>query len=110
MELLVGTKAWSTWSMRPWLALKHAGEAFTETPIRLRRVETSDDAAMAGSPTRLVPVLKDGAVTVWDSLAICEYLNDKLPAARLWPSDPVARALGRSAAAEMPSGFASLRG
>jgi glutathione S-transferase len=110
MELLIGDKIWSTWSMRPWLVLKHAGADFQERPVRLRREETSDDAAMAGSPTRLVPVLKDGEVTVWDSLAICEYLAEKFPAARLWPEDPIARALGRSAAAEMHAGFASLRG
>ena len=110
MELLIGDKVWSTWSMRAWLALTHTGAPFRETPVRLRREETSDDAAMAGSPTRLVPVLKDGEVTVWDSLAICEYLAEKLPAANLWPADPVARALGRSAAAEMHSGFSSLRG
>ncbi len=110
MELLIGDKIWSTWSMRPWLVLKHAGADFQERPVRLRREETSEDAAMAGSPTRLVPVLRDGEVTVWDSLAICEYLAEKLPAASLWPKDPVARAVGRSAVAEMHAGFASLRG
>jgi glutathione S-transferase len=110
MELLIGDKLWSTWSMRPWLALKHTGQPFTETLIRLRREETNADARAAGSPTGQVPVLKDEAVTAWDSLAICEYLAEKFPAARLWPSDPAARALGRSAAAEMHSSFASLRG
>ncbi len=113
MELLIGDKVWSTWSMRPWLALKHVGAPFTETLIRLRR-ETSDEvrvaATAAGSPTGQVPVLKDGAVTVWDSLAICEYLAERFPAAGLWPADPVARALGRAAAAEMHAGYASLRG
>ena len=113
MELLIGDKVWSTWSMRPWLVLKHTGAPFTETLIRLRR-ENSDEvrhaAQAAGSPTGQVPALKDGAVTVWDSLAICEYLAERFPAARLWPADPAARALGRSAAAEMHSGFSSLRG
>ena len=113
MELLIGDKVWSTWSMRPWLALKHTGAPFTETLIRLRR-ENSEEvrhaAQAAGSPTGLVPVLKDGAVTVWDSLAICEYLAERFPAAGLWPDDPAARALGRAAAAEMHSGFSSLRG
>ena len=113
MELLIGDKVWSTWSMRPWLALRHAGVDFTETLIRLRQ-ETSDltgqAAAAAGSPSRLVPVLKNGDVVVWDSLAICEYLAELFPDARLWPEDPVRRALGRSAAAEMHSGFQSLRG
>lgn len=113
MELLIGDKVWSSWSMRPWLVLKHTGAPFTETLIRLRR-ETSEevrDAAMAaGSPTGMVPALKDGEVTVWDSLAISEYLAERFAAAVLWPADPAARALGRAAAAEMHSGFASLRG
>ncbi len=110
MELLIGDKLWSTWSMRAWLALKHTGQPFTETPIRLRREETNDEARAAGSPNGQVPVLRHGDVTVWDSLAICEYLAEPFPAARLWPADPAARALGRSAAAEMHSSFASLRG
>jgi glutathione S-transferase len=110
MELLIGDKLWSTWSMRAWLALKHTGEPFTETLIRLRTEQTNDNARAAGSPNGQVPVLIDGEVTVWDSLAIGEYLADKLPGSRLWPSDAVARAFGRAAAAEMHSGFHSLRG
>jgi glutathione S-transferase len=110
MELLIGDKLWSSWSMRPWLGLRRTGAPFTETLIRLRREETNADAKAAGSPNGQVPVLKDGEVTVWDSIAICEYLAEKFPAARLWPSDPAARALGRAAAAEMHSSFASLRG
>jgi len=110
MELLIGDKLWSTWSMRAWLALRHTGEPFTETPIRLRREETNTDARAAGSPNGQVPVLRDGDVTVWDSIAICEYLAEKLPAARLWPADGAARALGRAAAAEMHASFHSLRG
>ncbi|HUO12310.1 MAG TPA: glutathione S-transferase family protein [Caulobacteraceae bacterium] len=110
MEILIGDKIWSTWSMRPWLALKRTGAPFQETLIRLRTEETNANAKAAGSPTGRVPVLKDGAVTVWDSLAICEYLAEKFPPAELWPSDPVARAEGRSAAAEMHSSFHSLRG
>ena len=110
MEILIGDKVWSSWSMRPWLALKRTGAPFTEVPIRLHALTTHDEAVAAGSPSGLVPVLKDGEATVWDSLAICEYLAEKFPAARLWPADPLARALGRSAAAEMHSGFHSLRG
>ena len=110
MELIIGDKLWSSWSMRPWLALKHTGTAFTETLVRLRRLETDADIAAAGSPSGLVPVLKDGAVTVWDSLAICEYLAEAFPQAGLWPADRTARALGRAAVAEMHSGFSSLRG
>ena len=110
MEILIGDKVWSSWSMRPWLALKRTGAPFTEVPIRLHALTTHDEAVAAGSPSGLVPVLKDGEATVWDSLAICEYLAEKFPAAKLWPADPLARTLGRSAAAEMHSGFHSLRG
>ena len=110
MEIVIGTKKWSTWSLRAWLALKHTGEPFTETLIPLRELDTSEAAISVHSPSKLVPVLKDGELVVWDSLAICEYLNERLPQAKLWPDDPAARALGRAAAAEMHSGFASLRG
>ena len=110
MEIIIGTRKWSSWSLRGWLPLKHAGVDFTETLIALREVETSDALIAAHSPSSLVPVLKDGELTIWDSLAISEYLHERLPQARLWPDDPVKRALGRAAAAEMHSGFASLRG
>jgi glutathione S-transferase len=112
MEILIGDKVWSSWSMRPWLVLKRTGAPFSETLIRLRRgtSEVREAAIAAGSPTGLVPALKDGEVTVWDSLAISEYLAERFPAAVLWPADPAARALGRAASAEMHSGFASLRG
>lgn len=110
MEIIIGDKAWSTWSMRPWLVLKHTGAPFTEALVRLRTERTNDDARAAGSPSGLVPALKDGETTVWDSLAICEYLAEKFPAAKLWPSEAPARAAARSAAAEMHAGFHSLRG
>jgi glutathione S-transferase len=110
MELLIGDKLWSSWSMRPWLVMKRTGAIFTETLIRLRTERTNDDARAAGSPSGLVPVLKDGSLAVWDSIAICEYLAERFPAASLWPTDSAARAQGRSAAAEMHSGFHSLRG
>ena len=110
MELVIGTKAWSTWSLRPWLALKHTGAPFTETLVALRRAEDTTADILPHSPSGLVPALKDGDLTVWDSLAICEYLAERFPAAKLWPDDPAARALGRAAAAEMHSGFSSLRG
>ena len=96
MEIVIGTKNWSTWSLRPWLALKRCDVDFVETLVPLRW-DTSSEAIAAHSPTGLVPVLKDGALTVWDSLAICEYLNDRFPEAKLWPADPTARALARSA-------------
>jgi glutathione S-transferase len=110
MEILIGDKNLSSWSMRPWLALKRTAAPFTETLIKLRNTSTYDDIVAAGSPSGLVPVLKDDGLVIWDTLAICEYLNDKVPTAKLWPTDPGRRALGRSAAAEMHSGFASLRG
>jgi glutathione S-transferase len=110
VEIVVGTKAWSSWSLRPWLALKKTGAAFEETVVELRRAEKSEAAILAHSPIGLVPALKDGEVAIWDSLAICEYLAERFPDAGLWPTDPVARAFARAAAAEMHSGFASLRG
>jgi glutathione S-transferase len=111
MELVIGTKRWSTWSLRPWLALKRTGAPFTETLVGLRQDEGRTEAAiLPHSPSGLVPALKDGGLTVWDSLAICEYLAEKFPAAKLWPDDPALRAMARAAAAEMHSGFQSLRG
>lgn len=111
MELVIGTKAWSTWSMRPWLVARRAGAEFTETLVPLRQADNQTGAAIAPhSPSGLVPALKTEGVTIVDSLAICEYLAERFPAARLWPADPIARALARAAAAEMHAGFASLRG
>jgi glutathione S-transferase len=111
MELVIGTKRWSTWSLRPWLALKRTGAPFTETVIGLRQDDGRTEAAiLPHSPSGLVPALKDGDLTVWDSLAICEYLAEKFPDAKLWPADPALRALARAAASEMHSGFQSLRG
>jgi len=110
MELVIGTKRWSTWSMRPWLALRHTGTAFRETLIELRQAGVSAAEIGKHSPSRLVPVLKDGDLVIWDSLAICEYLAEAFPEAGLWPRDSALRALGRAAAAEMHSGFSSLRG
>jgi len=110
MELVIGTKAWSTWSMRPWLVLRKAGAAFDETLIPLRQENNvSADRILAHSPSGLVPFLRDGEVAIGDSLAICEYLAERFPKAGLWPHDPVARAYARAASAEMHSGFAALR-
>lgn len=110
MELLIGDKTYSSWSMRPWLVLKRTGAAFTETLIPLRRPETRAEILAAGSPTGRVPALKDGALVIPDSLAISEYLADRFPEAGLWPKDLTARALARAATAEMHAGFQSLRG
>jgi glutathione S-transferase len=116
MELVIGTKAWSTWSMRPWLVLKAAGAVFDETLIQLRQEDNVSAAAIvAHSPSGLVPFFRDtspegGTVAIGDSLAICEYLAERFPDAGLWPKDATARAFARAAAAEMHSGFSSLRG
>src|ERR1700742_4246249 len=99
VELVIGTRKWSTWSMRPWLALKRAGADFDESLITLREVGVTEEIARH-SPSGRVPVLRDGDLVVWDSLAICEYLADKFPQAALWPADPARRALARSASAE----------
>lgn len=109
MEIVVGTKTWSTWSLRPWLVLKRTGAPFTETVVQLREVETSTAEILRHSPSGLVPVLKDGDLTIWDSLAISEYLAERFPEAELWPTDPADRALARAATAEMHSGFGALR-
>ncbi|MBE7217902.1 MAG: glutathione S-transferase N-terminal domain-containing protein [Caulobacteraceae bacterium] len=111
MELVIGDKLWSSWSMRPWLALKRAGLPFRETLVRLRREETAAEIAAAGSTTGKVPVLKtDEGLVIPDSLAICEWAAEQAPGAALWPADPAARALGRAAACEMHAGFPSIRG
>jgi glutathione S-transferase len=109
MELVIGDKAWSSWSLRPWLALKRAGADFTETLVPLRQLDTSERLAPY-SPGGQCPVLIDGDLTVWDSLAICEYVAERFPGAGLWPQDAAKRALGRAAVAQMHSGFPSLRG
>jgi glutathione S-transferase len=109
MKIVIGDKNWSTWSMRPWLVLKRMGRPFEEVNIQLRRDDTAGQIA-AHSPSGKVPVLIDETLSIWDSLAICEYLADRFPGAHLWPGDPTARALARSAAAEMHSGFPSVRG
>ena len=109
MEIVVGTKKWSTWSLRPWLALKRTGAPFTETVVTLREAEATEAEIRKHSPSGLVPVLKHDGLVINDSLAICEYLAERFPAARLWPDDRAARALGRAAAAEMHGGFTPLR-
>lgn len=110
MQLIIGTKRWSTWSLRPWMALRKTGADFTELEIELRRGEATTADILPHSPSGKVPALKVGELVIWDSLAICEYLAETFPQAQLWPADPVARAQARAAAAEMHSGFASLRG
>lgn len=108
LGLVIGDYNLSSWSLRPWFTLKLLQVPFDETRIRLRRPDTKQQI-LAHSPAGKVPILKDGNLVVWDSLAIQEYLAEKFPDAGLWPADSAARALARSAAAEMHSGFAALR-
>ena len=110
LQLVIGNKNFSSWSLRPWLLLKQAGLPFREIPVRLRQADTKAQI-LAHSPSVKVPALIDGDLTVWDSLAICEYLAEKasLNHVDLWPADPKARAEARSVSAEMHSGFAALR-
>lgn len=104
--LVIGNKNYSSWSLRPWLAMKVAGIPFAEHRIPLYG-PGSKDQILVYSPAGKVPCLADGDLRVWDSLSICEYLAEKHPG--LWPQDPAARALARSVSAEMHSGFANLR-
>ena len=106
--LVIGNKNYSSWSLRPWLLLRQAGIAFEEVRLPL---DTPEYHAGIGrwSPTRRVPVLRDGALVVWDSLAICEYVSERWLDGSGWPAAVAARAVARSAAAEMHSGFPALR-
>ena len=104
--LVIGNKNYSSWSLRPWLAMRVAGIPFAEHRIPLYG-PGSKDQILVYSPAGKVPCLADGDLRVWDSLSICEYLAEKHPG--LWPQDPAARALARSVSAEMHSGFANLR-
>src|ERR1700722_16451476 len=113
--LIVGTRSWSSWSLRPFMALKATGAAFETIDIRLRQktAPTTRDQILKFSPAGKVPVLKveenGKTLTVWDSLAICEALAERHPEARLWPADRDTRAVARSYAAEMHSGFPDVR-
>jgi glutathione S-transferase len=106
--LVIGNMNLSSWSLRPWLALKATGYPFRERKIFLDRPDTKEKLR-AASPTARVPALVDGDLVLWESLAICEALAEWFPAARLWPDEPGARAFARSAAYEMHGGFADLR-
>jgi glutathione S-transferase len=107
-KLVIGDKDLSSWSLRPWLAMRHSGIAFVEINIRLRRPRTKAQI-LRYAPAGKVPVLLAGGQTVWDSLAILEYLAEAHPQAGLWPRRSEARAHARCVAAEMHSGFAALR-
>src|SRR5665213_557891 len=94
--LIVGTQDWSSWSLRPYLALMATGAPFALEVIRLRVTNTSREAILKYSPSGKVPVLTFGGAAVWDSLAICETLAERHPEAGLWPDDPAVRARARS--------------
>lgn len=106
--LVIGNKCYSSWSLRAWLPLRHYGVEFEERRLPL---DTEEFAREIGkyTPTRRVPVLIDGATTVWDSLAICEYANDRWLDGKGWPTERAARAHARAVCAEMHTGFAGLR-
>jgi glutathione S-transferase len=108
LRLIIGNKRYSSWSLRPWLALAQNGIPFEEILIPLYRPE-SKAAILRHSPSGKVPALIDGAVTAWETLAILEHLAERFPDKGLWPHDPAARAKARSISAEMHSGFAALR-
>ena len=111
LKLIIGNKAYSSWSLRGWLACKQSGLPFEEMVVPLydeaweKRREGDEFAPSSGK----VPILWDGDAVVWDSLAIVEYLADKVGRERFWPEDNAARAMARSMAAEMHSSFANLR-
>lgn len=107
-ELFIGNKCFSSWSLRPWIAMKHLGIDFKETLVRLRTPESAANLAKV-SPTGQVPVLNHDGRIVWETLAILEYLAELMPQARLWPSDFGAKALARCVATEMHSGFREVR-
>ena len=112
MQLVIGNKNYSSWSMRPWVLLKQAGIGFDEVKIRFDAFtpdSTFKTELARLTPAGHVPVLIDPDLTVWDTLAIAEYVAEKFPAKQLWPQDPKARARARSVCAEMHAGFGALR-
>ncbi len=107
-RLVIGNKNWSSWSLRPWLAMRHFGLPFEEINVRLRLPESKAEITKY-SPSGLVPLLLDGDLAIWDSLAILEFLADAHPDLGVWPAERQARALARCVSAEMHSGFMPLR-
>ncbi|RYY52140.1 MAG: glutathione S-transferase family protein [Comamonadaceae bacterium] len=112
MKLYIGNKNYSSWSMRPWVLLKQAGIPFEEVMVRFDSFDAGSQfktTLAALNPVAKVPVLVDGDLVVWDTLAIAEYIAERFPEHRLWPQDVAARARARSVCAEMHSGFGALR-
>jgi glutathione S-transferase len=108
LTLYVGNKRFSSWSLRPYLALAQSGLPFEDKLIWLRRPDSAAEILKVNPAGRL-PVLVHDGLTIWDTIAICEYVNELAPAAQLWPADRARRAWARSISAEMHSGFAALR-
>jgi glutathione S-transferase len=108
LTLTIGDKNLSSWSLRPWFLMTHAGISFREENIKLDLLYSRKELNEK-SPSGLVPFLSHGDLTVWDSLAIAEYLNDLFPEKHLWPEEKSVRGVARSVAAEMHSGFSNLR-
>jgi glutathione S-transferase len=106
--LVIGDKNFSSWSLRPWIALKYFGIPFAEERVRLRQPESKAEI-LRHSPSGKVPALKDGNRVIWESLAILDYLAEEHPEHCFWPKDEDALAEARSVSAEMHSGFATLR-
>ncbi len=106
--LVIGNQNYSSWSLRPWLAMKHFGLEFTEVRIPLY-IPGASEQIRRYSPAGKVPVLQHGTVTVWESLAILEYLAEIFPEHQWWPEDRTARAIARAVSAEMHASFQSLR-
>lgn len=113
LQLFIGNKNYSSWSMRPWVLLQQAGIPFEEVMVRFDSFDADSSfkkTLTPLSPTAKVPLLVDGDLAVWDTLAITEYLAELYPDKQLWPADRAARARARSICAEMHSGFTALRG
>jgi glutathione S-transferase len=108
IKIAIGNKRYSSWSLRPWLVLEHFGVPFEEIVIGLDLPDT-DRRIRELSPSGRVPAIMDSSLTVWDSLAICEYLAETHPGCGMWPKDPQTRGRARSVSAEMHSGFPNLR-
>lgn len=108
LKLIIANKAYSSWSVRPWLVLAQFGIPFEEVVIPLD-VPTTRKAILKHSPSGKCPALRDGELTVWDSLAMIEYIAEKYPKKAIWPKTRAARALARSMCAEMHAGFQALR-
>jgi glutathione S-transferase len=108
LQLAIVNKAYSSWSMRPWLLMKHFDIAFEETVIPMAQPDTRE-RILAFSPTGKCPCLKDGDIVVWESLAVIEYLAERFPDRPIWPKDRAARAEARSLSSEMHAAFRALR-